>query len=216
MWPTPPVHQCQQYPQVEWPHQTAVLKATPCAMGTSRATETLLLGLPTRTSCSARTFVTPILAAAASGGVPLKGSVVKTSSVTPVEVIIATIYSVQKKVMSITWVDTCTAGGSCFRSYFHVSAGNPIPNEGRTIEASAEACQARCASVKDCRVFGIWPNGGCHIENQIGQMIPSNNEHEIWGHKDCAGSVDWLLLNVLSMSTPFYHTWIFAAYGRSF
>mmetsp|Transcript_50304 Transcript_50304/g.90305 ORF Transcript_50304/g.90305 Transcript_50304/m.90305 type:complete len:1674 (-) Transcript_50304:291-5312(-) len=40
-----------------------------------------------------------------------------------------------------------------------------MTGQGRTVEASAELCQARCADVSGCAYFSWWGDGGCHLQD---------------------------------------------------
>jgi len=56
---------------------------------------------------------------------------------------------------------------------------------GRTVEMSAEACQARCNSTADCSFFTYEPDGGCHLEDKEAERVVAYNRNVISGPARC-------------------------------
>jgi len=72
------------------------------------------------------------------------------------------------------------AGGLRFGSgRFGGGYKNSLKNmagQGRTVEASAVKCQARCQSVTHCAHFSWWPDGGCHIQDKTSRMMVDDHK----------------------------------------
>merc|ERR1719221_1485335 len=47
-----------------------------------------------------------------------------------------------------------------------------MKGHGRSVEASAKACQERCAATLNCSYFSFWPDGGCHLQNSSATLVP--------------------------------------------
>jgi len=60
-----------------------------------------------------------------------------------------------------------TAGSSSW-------SGMDMGGQGRTVEADASACQARCAGVAGCAYFTFWSgDGGCHLQDSNAELRQS-------------------------------------------
>lgn len=59
--------------------------------------------------------------------------------------------------------------GDCFLADVKYHPAN-MKGHRRTWEASAEACQQRCANATGCAHFSWWPNGGCHLQDAAAKM----------------------------------------------
>ena len=60
----------------------------------------------------------------------------------------------------------------CLRYNTQYTPFDDIPGQARTVESSAKACQARCASVQRCAYFTFWADGGCHLSTAAGVLGP--------------------------------------------
>lgn len=58
--------------------------------------------------------------------------------------------------------------------------------QGRTTEASYQACRNRCVYTLNCQYYAYWPDGGCHITDSTAHRITAENFDVIAGPKDCS------------------------------
>eukprot|EP00931_Biecheleriopsis_adriatica_P120472 TRINITY_DN955_c1_g1_i1.p1 TRINITY_DN955_c1_g1~~TRINITY_DN955_c1_g1_i1.p1 ORF type:complete len:348 (+),score=67.62 TRINITY_DN955_c1_g1_i1:76-1044(+) len=79
-------------------------------------------------------------------------------------------------------VDGCFAKGM-FYGFPHMLEGTL-----RSVESSAEKCQARCASQDGCAHFTFWPDGGCLLtgNTSMPQLAGANYLDVIFGPRTCA------------------------------
>mmetsp|Transcript_52414 Transcript_52414/g.93945 ORF Transcript_52414/g.93945 Transcript_52414/m.93945 type:complete len:681 (-) Transcript_52414:106-2148(-) len=63
-----------------------------------------------------------------------------------------------------------------------------MANQGRTVEASYQACRNRCVYTAGCNYYSYWPDGGCHITDASAQKVTAENFQVISGPKDCSST----------------------------
>eukprot|EP00437_Effrenium_voratum_P032406 CAMPEP_0181477054 /NCGR_PEP_ID=MMETSP1110-20121109/42020_1 /TAXON_ID=174948 /ORGANISM="Symbiodinium sp., Strain CCMP421" /LENGTH=369 /DNA_ID=CAMNT_0023602347 /DNA_START=76 /DNA_END=1185 /DNA_ORIENTATION=- len=80
----------------------------------------------------------------------------------------------------------------CLMQGMFYAQPHKMPGTDRTEEASAEACQQRCANMEGCAHFTFWPDGGCLLtdEGSIPKPLPAKYFATVYGPKDCTLPVD--------------------------
>lgn len=75
----------------------------------------------------------------------------------------------------------------CFKRGMYYSEPSKLEGTERTVERSAEDCQARCRNVDGCSQFTYWPDGGCLLtgEGAVLKAVPLNHADTVTGPKSC-------------------------------